>query len=119
MQRFTQLKVWQRSHKLALSLYRETLRFPKHELFGVTSQLRRAAVSVPANIAEGSKRISSKEYARFLNVAEGSTAELEYLLVLSRDLEYIGSEKADELISEAREVASMLSGLRRRVEGAT
>ncbi len=118
MQRFTQLKVWRRSHEFALSIYRETVAFPKHEVFGVTSQLRRAAVSVPANIAEGSKRRSGKEYARMINIAEGSAAETEYLLLLSRELGYLESAKADELIDELREIASMLSGLRVRVEGA-
>jgi four helix bundle protein len=117
MQRFTQLKVWRRSHEFALSVYRETLPFPKHEAFGVTSQLRRSAVSVPANIAEGSKRRSGREYAHMLNIAEGSAAETEYLLLLSRELGYLESSKADELIGEVREIASMLSGLRVRVEG--
>ena len=117
MQRFTQLKVWQRSHEFALNVYRGTVPFPKHEAFGVTSQLRRAAVSVPANIAEGSKRRSGKDYARCLNIAEGSAAETEYLLLLSRELGYIESVTANELIDEVREIASMLSRLRVRVEG--
>jgi len=117
MQRFTQLKVWRRSHDFALSVYRETVPFPKHEAFGVTSQLRRAAVSVPANIAEGSKKRSGKDYARILNIAEGSAAETEYLLLLSRELGYLESGKADELIDEVREIVSMVSGLRVRVEG--
>ena len=119
MQRFTQLKVWQRSHDFTLSIYRETAPFPKHEAFGVTSQLRRVAVSVPTNIAEGSKRRTSKEYARIINIAEGSAAETEYLLLLSRELGYLKSERADELIDEVRETASMLSGLRVRVERET
>jgi four helix bundle protein len=116
MQRFTQLKVWRRSHEFALNVYRATASFPKHEMFGVTSQLRRATVSVPANIVEGSKRRSGKEYARILNIAGGSAAETEYLLLLSRELGYLESQKADELIDEVREIASMLPGLRVRVE---
>ena len=86
MQRFNDLKVWQRSHALVLEVYRRTASFPDGERFGLISQLRRAAVSVPTNIAEGSKRQRSQDYARFLNIAEGSLAEVEYLLLLSRDL---------------------------------
>ena len=86
MQRFTELKVWQRSHGLALQLYRLTAAFPVEERFGLVTQIRRAAVSVPTNIAEGSKRQGKLDYARFLNIAEGSLVETEYLVMLSRDL---------------------------------
>jgi four helix bundle protein len=79
VQRFTDLKVWQRSHALTLDIYKFTATFPTDERFGLISQLRRAAVSVPTNIAEGSKRQSNPDYARFLNIAEGSLAETEYL----------------------------------------
>jgi four helix bundle protein len=118
MQRFTNLKVWQRSHGFVVRVYKETESFPKHESFGVTSQLRRAVMSVPCNIAEGSKRKSNKEYAHLLNVAEGSAAESEYLLLLCRDLGYVTGTKAEQMLAELREIASMLSGLRLRVEGA-
>ena len=84
MQRFTDLKVWQRSHALVLAIYRATMSFPADERFGITSQLRRAAVSVPSNIAEGSKRQGRLDYARFLNIAEGSLSETQYLLMLAR-----------------------------------
>ncbi len=77
MQRFTELRVWQRSHALVLNVYRLTESFPQQERYGLTAQLRRAALSVPTNIAEGSKRLTSLEYARFLNIAEGSLAETE------------------------------------------
>ena len=86
MQRFTELKVWQPGHALVLTVYRMTTGFPKAEQYGLTSQLRRAALSVPTNIAEGSKRLGGQEYARFLNIAEASLAETEYLLMVSRDL---------------------------------
>src|SRR5713226_1255009 len=91
MQRFTDLKVWQRSHALVLHVYRLTKSFPSDERYGLTSQLRRAVLSVPTNIAEGSKRHTNPEYARFLNIAEGSLAETEYLLMVSRDLGYLSA----------------------------
>jgi len=116
MQRYTDLKVWQRSHAFVLEVYRLTEGFPSDERFGLTSQIRRAAVSVPTNIAEGAKRKGPQDYARFLNVAEASLAEAEYLLVLSRDLEYLGSEIADRWVSEASEISRMLYALRRKVE---
>ena len=86
MQDFRDLKVWQRSHQLTLQIYRITSKFPPHELYGLTSQLRRAAASVPTNLAEGSKRRHGRDYARFVNIAEASLAETEYLLILSRNL---------------------------------
>jgi len=99
MQRFTELRVWQRSQAFAVQIYRVTRSFPSEERFGLTSQLRRAAVSVPTNIAEGSKRRSRQDYARFLNLAEGSLAEVECLLMLSRDLGMMPPAKAEELLA--------------------
>ena len=116
MQRFTELKVWQRSHALVLEIYRITRGFPSDERFALTSQLRRAATSVPTNIAEGSRRQSNQEYARFLNIAQGSMAEVEYLLILSRDLGYIPPDGFDRLAAEVDEIARMLHGLRAKVE---
>ena len=115
MQRFTDLKVWQRSHALVLEIYRATAGFPTDERFGLTSQLRRAATSVSTNIAEGSKRQHAPDYARFLNVAEGSLAETEYLLLLSRDLGYLPPEAATPLSTEAGEISRMLHALRAKV----
>ena len=118
MQRFTDLKVWQKGHALVLKIYELTRAFPDDERFGLTSQLRRAAVSVPANIAEGSKRSSNPDYARVLNIAEGSAAETEYLLMLVRDLRYVTQDQAEALIALTQEVAIMLDSLRRKVERA-
>ena len=115
MQRFTELNVWQRSHKLTLEIYRVTASFPSAERFGLVSQLRRAA-SVPTNIAEGSKRQSNQEYARFLNIAEASLVETEYLVMLSRDLGFLVPDSSKTLLEEVTEVARMLSGLRKKVE---
>ena len=100
MQRFQDIKVWQRSHALALDIYRLTEGFPAKEQFGLTSQLRRAASSVPTNIAEGSKRLHQRDYGRFLNLAEGSIAEVEYLLILSKDLGLVKGRAVESLIAE-------------------
>ena len=115
MQRFTELNVWQRSHKLTLEIYRVSASFPSAERFGLVSQLRRAA-SVPTNIAEGSKRQSNQEYARFLNIAEASLVETEYLVMLSRDLGFLVPDSSKTLLEEITEIARMLSGLRKKVE---
>src|SRR5271154_2763133 len=96
VQRFTDLTVWQRSHALVLQIYKLTREFPNDERFNLVSQIRRAALSVPTNIAEGSKRIGRSDYARFLNIAEASLAETEYLLLVSRDLSYVSSEAHDK-----------------------
>lgn len=86
---FRKLLVWQRAHQLVLSIYKLTETFPKSELFGLTSQMRRAAVSVPANIAEGYAAGGKGQFARYLNIAQGSLAEMEYYLILTHDLKYI------------------------------
>jgi four helix bundle protein len=116
MQRFTDLRVWQRSHELTLKVYRASAGFPTAERYGVTSQLRRAAASVPTNIAEGSKRRSNQEYARFLNIAEGSLAETEYLTMLSRDLGLLTVDSSEKLLEDITETAKMLNALRKKVE---
>ncbi len=118
MQRFTELKVWQQSHQLVLAVYRVSKGFPTEERFGLLSQLRRAALSVPTNIVEGSKRSGSKDYARFLNIAEGSLAETEYLMMVCRDLHYLKDEDASSILTEIRVIAAMLHNLRSKVEAA-
>ena len=115
MQRFTELKVWQRSHALVLQVYRLTKTFPLDERYALTSQLRRAVLSVPTNIAEGSKRQTNPEYARFLNIAEGSLAETEYLLMVSRDLGYLPVAITKPVLAEVGEIARMLHNLRNKV----
>jgi four helix bundle protein len=118
VQRFTELRVWQRSHALVLQVYRLTKTFPPEERYGLTSQLRRSTLSVPTNIAEGSKRLTNTEYARFLNIAEGSLAETEYLLMVSRDLGYLPQTATRPLLTEADEIAKMLNSLRVKVSKA-
>ena len=99
-----------------MTIYQLTERFPRDERFGLTSQLRRAAISVPANIAEGSKRRRPRDYARFLNIAEGSLAEAGYLLLLSRDLGHLSGADQAAIAEEIDQVARMLNALRRKVE---
>jgi four helix bundle protein len=103
---FEDLLVWQKSHQLALLIYRVTADFPKHELYGLVQQMRRAAVSVPANIAEGFKRRGRSDKARFYNIAQGSLEELRYYIILSRDLQYPVAEGGPEV----DEVGRLLSG---------
>lgn len=89
MRDFHKLIIWQRSHQLALKVYSISKFFPKDELFGLTSQIRRAVSSIPTNIAEGCGRASNKDFAHFLQIAIGSAAEVEYELLLAHDLNYI------------------------------
>jgi four helix bundle protein len=116
MQHFAKLQVWQRSHKMVLTLYRATRSFPSDERFGLTFQLRRAALSVPTNIAEGSRRAAPKDYARFLNIAKGFLGETEYLVLVSRDLDYLPAESATSLLVKIKELASTLHSLRKTIQ---
>jgi len=116
VQDYRRLQVWQRSHQLVLDVYRVTGAIPTAERYGLTSQLRRAALSVPTNIAEGARRTSAKEYSHFLNIAEGSLSETEYLVLVCRDLGYVQPEIAAGVLSEATELLKMLGALRRRVQ---
>lgn len=109
---FHDLHVWQRSHALVLRVYEVTALFPRHEVFGLTSQMRRAAVSVPSNIAEGFRRRSRCEKARFLNIAAASLDELQYQRLLAHDLKYGDTTR---LRDEAIEIARMLSAYERSI----
>lgn len=102
-----------------LDLYRTTQTFPTVECYGLTSQLRRAALSVPTNIAEGSRRSALKEYAHFLNIAIGSLSETEYLVLVSRDLDFIPAQEATKYLTEITELYKMLNVLRKRVQNGT
>lgn len=117
MQNFHDLKVWQKSHQLTLAVYQATKGFPREEMFGLTSQARRAASSVPANIAEGCGRGSDPDFKRFLHVAMGSACELQYHLLLSRDLEYLKCDDWNTLDQQSAEVKRMLSSLIQVVDG--
>jgi len=108
---FKTLKAWQKAYELALDIYKLTQSFPKQELYALISQLRRAAISVSANIAEGYERQHRKEYVQFLTIAKGSLGEVETYLLLAKDLEYIDVNKYNELEDKRKEVARILKGL--------
>ncbi|MCA9952303.1 MAG: four helix bundle protein [Anaerolineales bacterium] len=107
--KFQQLRVWQESHKLVLTVYTVTKTFPSDERFGLISQMRRAAISVPANIAEGFKRRDLAEKIRFYNISEGSLEELKYYFILAYDLKYLSENES--LFKQSDLVGRLLSGL--------
>src|SRR5271157_1047602 len=118
MKDFRQLKVWEKAHALTLGIYRATVTFPREELYGITSQMRRCSASVAANIAEGCGRTGNGEFHRFLNTAAGSAVELEYFLLLARDLEFVPVESYGKLREDVLEVQRMLASLLRKVDSA-
>ena len=109
MQDFKKLDVWKRSHELALMVYKLSASFPREEVYGLTSQLRRAASSVPANIAEGCGRDSPLDFAHFLDIAFGSASELEYHLILAKDLGFLTAEDHESAANEVSGTKRMLS----------
>ena len=117
MQSFRDLRVWQKGHQLTLAVYRATRDFPKPELYGLTSQMRRAAVSIGANIAEGCGRDAGPDFARFLQMAMGSASELEYHLLLAHDLNLLADELYAGLAADTTEVKRMLASLIQKVRG--
>jgi four helix bundle protein len=114
---FEDLLVWQKAHAFVLMAYRLTGAFPKHEIFGLTSQFRRAAVSIPANIAEGFRRHGTSDKARFFNIAQASLEECRYYLILAKDLEYAVSQEANSLIQEVSKLLEAYLKKILRVEG--
>ncbi len=107
---FRRIDVWHKSHGVVLDIYRITRGYPREEMFGLTSQSRRAAMSVPANIAEGCGRGTEPELARFMGNSMGSASELQYHLILARDLGYLAQDVSDPLIDRTQEVGRMLNG---------
>jgi four helix bundle protein len=110
-QSYRQLIAWQKAMELVVEIYRTTKTFPRDELYGLTSQLRRAAVSVPSNIAEGQARYSRREFYRYLTVARGSLAEIETQVMLVRSLDYLTSGATSLLLTKAGELGRILNGL--------
>lgn len=111
-QSFRDLRVWKKAHEFVLDVYKLTENFPKHELYSLTSQLRRSAVSIPANIAEGHKKSGKADKARFLNIAQASLEETRYYLILAQDLRY---GTTAELESKIDDVGRMLYGYVRAI----
>ncbi len=116
MKDFKKQKVWQKSHRLTLDIYRVTADFPKEELYGLTNQLRRSCASIPANIAEGCGRDSDADFSRFLQIAMGSATELEYHLMLSSDLGILNDKDYGHLYNETLEVKKMLTSFIKKLK---
>jgi four helix bundle protein len=111
VQNFRNLKVWQKAHTLTLDIYRATKAFPREEIYGLTSQIRRASVSIAANIAEGTCRNGDADFGRFLQMAAGSASEVEYHLLLAQDLDLLKGADCRRLSDEVIEVKRMLASL--------
>jgi len=112
---YKKYNVWQKSHNLVLEIYKVTATFPKSELFNLVSQMNRASVSIPTNIAEGCGRETQKELMRYLYISSGSAHELEYLLLVSKDLKFINENSYIKLYAEINEIKMMLAALIRKI----
>ncbi|MFC0185663.1 four helix bundle protein [Pseudarcicella hirudinis] len=108
MRDFRKYTVWEQGHKLVLELYRITKTFPAEEKFGLTSQIRRSGISIPTNIAEGCGKPSEKDFARFLGISFGSCQEIEYLMLLARDLDYLNEANYDSIFLEIVSIKKQL-----------
>lgn len=117
MKDFRTLKVWEKAHALTLSTYKASVDFPKQELYALTNQIQRAAVSIPANIAEGCGKDSDAELKRYLGIAMGSSSELEYLLLLAHDLGYLPDEIYQAIQNDLGETRRMLNAFIQRLKG--
>ena len=115
MQNYKDLKVWEKAHVFTLQVYEASKSFPREEIFSLTNQLRRAAASIAANIAEGCGKNSKPEFAHFLNIALGSANESEYFLLLAKDLSYLSESVYQELFSKINEIKAMLIALINKV----
>lgn len=116
MQDFKNLLIWQKAHQMTLSVYQATLAFPAAEQYGLTSQIRRACASIPANIAEGCGRDGDIEFGRFVQIAMGSAYELEYHLILARDLKYLNEKDHETLTNQLNEVRKMLIAFKAKLK---
>ncbi len=117
MEDFKDLVVWSKAHHLTLVVYQRTRAFPKEEMFGLTSQLRRASASIGANIAEGCGRRSDAEMKRFLQITRGSASEVEYHLLLAKDLQFLAADEFNDLEEKVLEAQRMLASLVQRLQG--
>lgn len=119
MRDFKKYDVWQISHSFTLKIYKITMNFPKEEIYSLTSQIRRASSSIPTNISEGCGRNSDKEFNQFLNIALGSACETEYLLILSKDLQYVDNEVFLKLETEVNLIKSKIYNLKKALINTT
>jgi len=115
MKDFKQIDVWKKSHDLTLSVYKASALFPQSELYGLTSQIRRASASIPANIAEGCGRMGDAELARFFQIAMGSASELEYHILLARDLGFMDESTFVKISNETTSIKKMLTSFIKRL----
>jgi four helix bundle protein len=113
---FRTLKVWEKAHALVLAIYKATSPFPKQELYALTNQIQRAAISIPTNIAEGCGKDSDAELGRFFKIAMGSSSELEYLLLLAHDLDYLLDDRYQSLQADLVEIRKMLNAFIQRLK---
>lgn len=113
---FTDLEVWQHGHDFVIDIYKTTSSFPKHETYGIVSQLRRAASSITSNIAEGFSRYSYRDKARFYYNSRGSVSECQNHILISKDVGYLPSNKADQLFEDAGKIRRILNGLIKSTE---
>ena len=116
MNNFRELNVWKKAMNLVTQIYKFTKFFPKEEQFGLTNQIRRCAVSIPSNIAEGAGRDSSKDFNRFLSISLGSSFELETQLIISKELEYFNNENFRNIEKELIEIQKMIRGLQKSLK---
>lgn len=116
MRDFKKLNIWQRGLEFSLQIYEATASFPSEERFGLTSQIRRAATSIPINIAEGAGRVSKKDFAHFLHIAEGSANEVECELIIAKGLHYLPPNVCETLIDEVNEIKKMIVVFRSKLE---
>jgi len=116
LQSYQELEVWQKAMDLAVTCYTVTKTFPREEQFGLTSQIRRAAASIPANIAEGQGRQHTKEFLNFLSISRGSLKEVETHLILSQRVGLLAKDQLDELLQRTDEISRMLTGLKKSLE---
>jgi four helix bundle protein len=108
---FKDLRVWQEAMRFTVEVYRATAQFPRHELYGLTNQLRRAAVSIPSNIAEGKGHRSDREFGNFLHHSRGSLSEVQTQLMIAKELQYISSEEAQRILASADAIGKSLNSL--------
>jgi four helix bundle protein len=113
---FRKQKVWEKSHSLTLETYKVTEKFPKEEIYGLTSQMRRSCCSIPANIAEGCGKDGDADFARYLQISRGSASELEYHLLLAKDLGFLKADEHQQLSKEANELKQMLTNFIKKLK---